>query len=144
MDTACLLSAMMSIFAVGARSTIRFQIRAEFKASRETYDSPRVHDAGGECRAQSSGDPLMRENGLCVRPRRGFRCTTTVRNPDHAVALITLDRDFAATAPNEKWIAVVMLVLTDEGWLYLASMLDLYIRKIVGWAMDDTNDQLLT
>jgi len=87
---------------------------------------------------------LMKENGLCVRPRRGFRCTTTVRDPAHAVAPNALDRDFVASAPNEKWVTDVTFIPTDEGWLCLATMHDPYNREIVGWAMDDTNDQLLT
>ena len=130
-----------------ADERLLIQIRAAFKASRETYGSPRVHaalKAAGVSVGLNRVTRLMRENGLCVRPRRGFRCTTTVRDPAHAVAPNTLDRDFEATAPNEKWVTDVTFIPTDEGWLYLASMLDLYNREIVGWAMDDTNDQLLT
>ena len=122
-------------------------IRAAFEASRRTYASPRVHaalKAGGVEVGLNRVARLMRENGLCVRPRRGYRHTTTVRDPAHAVAPNTLDRDFTASAPNEKWVTDVTFVPTDEGWLYLATMLDLYNREIVGWAMDDTNDQLLT
>lgn len=123
------------------------QIRAAFEASRGTYGSPRVHAAlaaAGVGAGLNRVARLMRENRLCVRPRRGFRCTTTVRDPAHAVAPNTLDRDFHATAPNEKWVTDVTFVPTDEGWLYLATMLDLYNREIVGWAMGETNDQLLT
>lgn len=123
------------------------QIRAAFKASRGAYGSPRVHaalKAEGVCVGRNRVARLMRENGLRVLLRRGFRCTTTVRDPSHEVAPNSLDRDFTASAPNEKWVTDVTFIPTDEGWLYLATMLDLYNREIVGWAMDDTNDQLLT
>ena len=123
------------------------QIQVAFKASRGTYGSPRIHaalTAAGVGAGLNRVARLMRQNGLCVRPRRGFRCTTTARDPAHAVAPNTLDRDFQATAPNEKWVTDVTFVPTDEGWLYLASLLDLYNREIVGWAMGDTHDQLLT
>ena len=55
-----------------------------------------------------------------------------------------LDRDFHAEAPNEKWVGDVTYVPTGEGWLYLATMIDLYNREVVGWAMGEHNDQALT
>ena len=109
------------------------QIKAAFHVSRETYGSPRVHaalKASGLNVGLNRVARLMKENGLCVRPRRGFRCTTTVRDPAHAVAPNTLDRDFVASAPNEKWVTDVTFIPTDEGWLYLATMLDLYNREM--------------
>lgn len=122
-------------------------IKAEFERGRGTYGSPRVH---ASLAAQGHGVGLnrvariMRENGLSVRPRRGFRCTTTQRDPAHAVAPNVLDRNFTATAVNEKWVTDVTFVPTDEGWLYLATVLDLYNRECVGWAMGKSNDQELT
>lgn len=123
------------------------KIKAAFMASRQTYGSPRVHAhllAQGCHVGLNRVTRLMRENGLSVRPRRGFRCTTTQRDPAHAVAPNVLDRDFSASQPNEKWVTDVTFLPTDEGWLYLATMLDLYNREVVGWAMDDCNDQNLT
>lgn len=70
-------------------------------------------------------------------------CTTTERDPAHEVAPNTLDRNFEATHPNEKWVTDVNFIPTNEGWLYLATMLDLFNREIVGWAMGESHDQLL-
>jgi transposase InsO family protein len=123
------------------------KIKAAFKRSRDTYGSPRVHAAlvaSGCTVGLNRVARLMRENELSVRPRRGFRCTTTQRDPAHQVAPNVLERDFSASQPNEKWVTDVTFVPTDEGWLYLATLLDLYNREVVGWAMDGNNDQNLT
>jgi transposase InsO family protein len=79
------------------------QIRVAFKASRGTYGSPRLHavlKAEGVSVGRNRVARLMCENGLSVQPRRGYRCTTTVRDPLHEVAPDTLDRDCTASAPN--------------------------------------------
>ncbi|MBK8336993.1 MAG: DDE-type integrase/transposase/recombinase [Sterolibacteriaceae bacterium] len=86
----------------------------------------------------------MRTHDLASRKRRRFRVVTTDSKHAHPVALNVLGRDFAATAPNQKWLADLTHVPTDEGWLYLALVLDLFGRKIVGWAMSDTMPQELT
>ena len=87
---------------------------------------------------------LMREHDLGSRKRRRFRVVTTDSKHAHPVAPNVLERDFKATAPNQKWLADLTYVPTDEGWLYLALVLDLFARKIVGWAMSDTMPQELT
>ena len=94
---------------------------------------------------------LMRENDLISsRKRRRFRVVTTDSKHAHPVAPNVLERDFAARAPNQKWLADLTYVPTDEGWLYVALVLDLFARKIValgqplGWAMSDTMPQELT
>ena len=87
---------------------------------------------------------LMRQAALAVRPRRAFRCTTTRRDPAHAVVPNTLDRQFDVDEPNVAWVTDVTFVPTGEGWLYLATILDLYNREVVGYATSETNDQLLT
>jgi len=122
-------------------------VRAAFERGRGTYGSPRVH-----AELQATGIPvglnrvakLMRVMGLCVRPRKGYWVSTTDSNPEHDVAPNMLDRDFDATAPNQKWVGDVTFIDTAEGWLYLATMIDLYNREIVGWAVGDRNDQNLT
>lgn len=114
--------------------------------SRRTYGSPRVHAellAEGWRVGVNRVSRLMRENGVRVRPVKAF-CRTTRSNPDHAVAPNVLARDFTADAPNTKWVGDVTFVPTGEGWLYLATMVDLYNREVVGWAMGENNDQLLT
>ena len=87
---------------------------------------------------------LMRENDLSSRKRRRFRVVTTDSKHAHPVAPNVLERDFAARAPNQKWLADLTYVPTDEGWLYVALVLDLFARKIVGWAMSQTMPQELT
>jgi len=122
-------------------------IKAAFEEGRGTYGSPRVHAAlvaDGHRIGLNRVSRLMRENGLRVRPRRAFRCTTTRRDPAHAVAPNVLARDFTADAQGEKWVTDVTYVPTGEGWLYVATILDLCNRECVGWAMDDCNDQRLT
>ena len=122
-------------------------IQSIFKASRETYGSPRIFETLKELGhkiGKNRVTRIMKENGLIVLPRRGWRCVTTKANPNHAVAANELDRDFTASSVNEKWVTDVTFVPTDEGWLYLASMIDLYNREVVGWAMGESNDTTLT
>jgi transposase InsO family protein len=69
---------------------------------------------------------------------------TTDSKHTHPIAPNVLERDFTATAPDQKWLADLTYVPTAEGWLYLALVLDLYARKIVGWAMSETMPQELT
>lgn len=87
---------------------------------------------------------IMRAHDLSSRKRRRFRVVTTDSKHAHPVAPNVLGRDFEATAPNQKWLADLTYVPTDEGWLYLALVLDLFARKIVGWAMSDRMPQELT
>ena len=86
---------------------------------------------------------LMRQHGLQSRKRRRFRVVTTDSKHGHPTAPNVLARQFAATAPNQKWLADITYVPTGEGWLYLALVLDLYSRKFVGWAMADSMRQEL-
>jgi len=86
---------------------------------------------------------MMREHDLQSRKRRRFRVVTTDSKHAHPVAPNVLVRDFAATAPNQMWLADITYVSTAEGWLYLALILDLYSRKFVGWAMSESMPQEL-
>ena len=122
-------------------------IKELFKTYRETYGSPRIHDALkdlGYKVGKNRVARIMRENGLSAHPKRAWRCITTQSDPTHPVAENVLDRAFSATDVNEKWVTDVTYVDTDEGWLYLAPIIDLYNREVVGWAMSDTNDTELT
>lgn len=121
-------------------------IESIHRESRATYGSPRVHAElleRGHRVGLNRVSRLMREQGIAVRARRGF-CRTTVSDPTHCIAPNTLGRDFEAEAPGQKWVCDTTFIDTAEGWLYLATMLDLYNREIVGWAMGDRNDQCLT
>lgn len=122
-------------------------IKSEFNQSRQTYGSPRVHASlrrQGHSVGVNRVSRLMRDNGLSGRTRRKYRCTTTQTDPNNPVSANKLDRDFQASAPNEKWVTDVTFVRTQEGWLYLAPMIDLFNREVVGWAMSDQNDTELT
>jgi len=118
---------------------LRPKVVNAFETGRGTYGSPRVRDElvdqGFEI-GRKRVARLMRELGLQgVSPRR-FRVTT---NSDHdrPVADNVLNRDFEATGPNEKWATDITYVWTGEGWLYLAAVMDLYSRRIVGWSTAD-------
>ena len=87
---------------------------------------------------------LMKKHDLGCRNRRAFRVVTTDSKHDHPIAANVLERDFIASAPDQKWLGDLTYVPTDEGWLYLAMVLDLFARKIVGWAMRASMPQELT
>ena len=114
-------------------------IRAEFSTSNETYGSPRMHfelRENGLTIGRHRVARLMSENGMKARQKTRFKKTT---DSDHGgpVAPNILDQDFATDAPNKKWGVDISYVWTTEGWLYLAIVVDLFSRKIVGWAMSD-------
>jgi putative transposase len=116
------------------------QIRQAHDDSRGTYGSPRVtaelKEAGaGVCR--NTVAKYMRESGLSVKPRRRFVPRTTDSGHPHPVAPNRLDRDFQATAPDRKWACDITYVWTDEGWVYLSVVIDLFSRKVVGWSMSE-------
>jgi transposase InsO family protein len=85
----------------------------------------------------------MRANGIRARTKRKFRVTTDSRH-DYPVAPNLLDRQFTVEAPNTVWLADLSYIWTREGWLYLAVVLDLFSRQVVGWAMDEQMPQELT
>jgi len=85
---------------------------------------------------------VMREKKLVARRKRSFRRTTD-SNHDSPIAPNVLERNFDQEAPNKVWVTDVTYIATAEGWLYLAVMLDLFSRRVVGWATSDTNDRLL-
>ena len=124
------------------------QIRLGHRKHRGRYGrrrmTPEISEALGRTVNHKRVGRLMREHGLQSHKRRRFRMTTTDSKHAYPVAPNLLGRDFEARAPNQKWLADVTYVPTDEGWLYLALVLDLYARKLVGWAMSETMPQELT
>ena len=113
------------------------EIRAIHSAKREVYGSPRIHaelKAQGLRLGEKRVARLMCENGIRAKQKRKFKVTTDSKH-SHPVALNLLARDFEATAPNQKWAADITYIPTTEGWLYLAAIMDLYSRMIVGWSM---------
>ena len=110
------------------------EIHAEFEGK---YGSPRIYQelqARKFSCSENRVTRLMRENGLQAKHKRPFRVTTKA-NPAHPVAPNLLDRAFTAEKPNQKWTSDITYIRTKEGWLYLAVVLDLFSRRIVGWAM---------
>ena len=114
------------------------EIRRVHAAHRGRYGAPRVHAtlrAEGHTASRSRVERLMRHHGIRPRMRRQFRVRTTDSHHDLPIAPNLLEQTFVATRPNQVWLADITYVPTAEGWLYLAVVLDLFSRKIVGWAM---------
>jgi putative transposase len=113
-------------------------IRQSFLESGRTYGSPRVWRdlvQWDECCSENRVARLMRYAGLRARPKpRRLPGDEGVR-PEHAIAPNVLDRQFEAEGPNRKWVADFTYLWTAEGWLYVAVVLDLFSRKVVGWSM---------
>jgi transposase InsO family protein len=108
--------------------------------SRRTYGSPRVHReliAQGVAICENSVARLMREHNIRVKTKPRFIPQTTDSSHGYCVAGNLLQRDFLAGAPNKKWAADVTYIRTQEGWLYLAAVIDLFSRKVVGWSMSE-------
>lgn len=123
-------------------------VRASFALSDRTYGARRVlgdvQDAGHQC-GRDRVARLMRQEALWARPRRRARPVDDGVRPQHTLAPNVLDRQFTATAPNQKWVADFTYLWTSEGWLFLAAVLDLYSRRVVGWSMQPTmTAQLVT
>jgi transposase InsO family protein len=120
------------------RDALAAKVRAAHAAHRGVYGSPRVCRvlrAQGETACENTVAKVMRQGGVRARPRRRFVPRTTDSAHARPVAPNLLGRDFAAAAPDRKWAADITYVPTGEGWLYLAGVIDLCSRKVVGWAM---------
>lgn len=118
------------------------EIKAAMVRGRGAYGSPRVHrdlQAHGIRVNKKRVERLMRENDLVARQKRRFVLTTDSHH-DHPIAPNVLDRNFDVKAANEVWVGDVTYIPTGEGWLYLAVLLDLFSRRVVGWATSATND----
>ena len=105
------------------------------------YGSPNLHqdllEKGVKC-CLNTVAKYMKEHGIASCIHRKFRVTTTDSNHDHPIFDNRLNRDFTATGMNQKWAADITYIPTSEGFLYLAGVVDLFSRKIVGWSMKDT------
>ena len=124
------------------------KVRASFLASSRTYGARRIwHDVvadGGACGLHRI-ERLMRAQALRARPRRRGLPADTGTRATGALAANVLDRQFTARAPNQKWVADFTYIWTAEGWLYVAAVLDLFSRRVVGWSMSATmTAQLVT
>jgi putative transposase len=117
------------------------EVRRSFLDSDRTYGARRVWRdvlaAGLSCGLHAI-ERLMRLNALKARPRRRRLPTDAGARPSTELPANVLDRQFYAPAPNRKWVADFTYIWTAEGWLYVAAVLDLYSRRIVGWSMSST------
>lgn len=126
-----------------ADAALKVRIRAAHAGSGKRYGSPRIH---GELKAESQHvgrkrvARLMREEGLEGQRKKRFRVTTDSRH-SLPVAVNHLNRDFSVSAPNKVWVTDITYIWTREGWLYLAAILDLFSRRVVGWSMDSRIDR---
>jgi putative transposase len=116
------------------------QIQEAFRASRHTYGSPRIHAVlrrkGALCGRNRVGR-LMRLCGMAARRARRRLPHTTRRDPQATPAPNLLRQEFSSPAPDRKWVSDITYIDTAEGWLYLAVVMDLFSRRVVGWAMAD-------
>jgi len=120
-----------------ANERLLAEIRAIHSEHEARYGSPRVLDElrdRGHAVGKQRVARLMRENGIWARIRRRFRHTTD-SNHRLPIAPNLLEQNFTATAPNQAWVGDITYIWTAEGWAYLAVLLDLYSRRVVGWAL---------
>jgi putative transposase len=121
------------------------RIEDAYQKNRQVYGSPRIHaelkEQGVHCGMKRVAR-LMRERGISAKPRRR-KMKTTDSDHNNPVAPNLLKRDFTADAANTKWVADITGIETGEGWLYLAAIVDIYSRLVVGWAMGKERDEQL-
>jgi len=122
------------------RAAIHASVRQAFEESHATYGSYKVaqvlarqDDLESACR--NTVARAMREMGLKSRVIRRFKPTTTHSDPSKQPAANVLERDFKAEAPNRKWVTDITYLPTSDGWIYLAVVIDLFSRKVVGWSL---------
>ena len=125
---------------------LKVLVHEAHRLGRKYYGSPRVHRALKKQHVRVSRKRvvrLMQEEGLVGRARRRFRCTT---DSDHELPVATnlLNREFTASAPNQRWVGDTTELLIPNGKLYLAAIIDLFSRFVVGWALSAVNDRHLT
>jgi transposase InsO family protein len=122
------------------------QITIIHKESRETYGSPRIQQKlsqAGRSHGRERIARLMRRQGLCGRAKCRFRVRTTDSNHDQPIAPNRMAQMPAPSAPNGIWVGDITYIDTEQGWLYLAGVMDMYSRRIVGWAMGENIDTKL-
>jgi putative transposase len=122
------------------REALVQRIQAAHEGSRRIYGSPRIHAelaAEGVTCSKNTVAKLMKQQGIRSKMRRRFVVRTTDSRHAHPIAKNRLQQQFDVPVPNQVWAADITYIPTDEGWLYLAAVIDLCSRKVVGWAADD-------
>ena len=120
------------------RAALAAKVRVVHADNRGVYGSPRVFKAlkaAGEAVCENTIAKVMRSEGLRAKVKRKFVPRTTDSAHAQPIAPNVLGRQFASDAPNRKWAGDITYIPTDEGWLYLAGVIDLHSRRIVGWSM---------
>jgi putative transposase len=129
-----------------ANRRLNVEIKSIHQKSHQTYGSPRIHfelkTRGIRCSINRTAR-LMQQAGIRAVIHRRF-CLTTDSDHDYPVAANILNRQFAVSEPNRVWVVDITYIATDEGWLYLAAIMDLHSRRIVGWAFSNRIDRELT
>lgn len=129
-----------------SNSRLLSEIRIVHRRSRRRYGSPRVtaelNESSFAC-SENRVARLMRLNGIRARGRRKYRATTDSKH-SYPVAPNLLDRQFTVDRPNTVWVSDITYIRTSEGWLYLAAIVDLYSRMVVGWSMGNRINGQLT
>jgi len=123
-------------------AAIQADVRKVYEKSNGIYGSYKIAetlkaDAQMETACRNTVARAMQEMGLKSRVCKQFKPTTTLADPEKQPAANVLDQNFEATAPNQKWVADITYLPTLAGWVYLAVVIDLFSRKVVGWAMSD-------
>ena len=120
-----------------ANRVLLTEMRIAFDRSRQTYGSPRLtvelNESGMSC-SENRVARLMRLSGIRAVGKRKYRVTTNSRH-NHPVAENLLNRQFSANRPNSAWLSDITSIWTSEGWLYLAGVIDVHSRMLVGWSM---------
>jgi putative transposase len=125
---------------------LKAEIERIHKQSRQTYGTPRVQmklRGQGQRHGRNRIGRLMREQALCGRQKKRYRAQTTDSQHDEPIAPNRLTQAPAPTRPDQLWVADITYVATATGWVYLAAILDLYSRRIVGWAVSQRIDTAL-
>lgn len=120
---------------------LTIRIRAIHHRSRQTYGSPRIHAelvAQGERVNHKRVERLMQQDGLQARHKRRYRVTTTQADASLPIAPNRLGQTFQTTRLNQTWLSDITYVPTAEGWLFLAAVMDLHSRRIIGWNLSET------
>jgi transposase InsO family protein len=126
-----------------ADEALLVDIRTAYQKSRKTYGSPRIHAylrRKGHFCGRNRVARLMRQHRIVAKKAYRRHPRTTQQHPGDRIAPNVLNREFSATLPNQKWVSDITYIGTEEGWLYLAVVLDLYSRRVVGWAMGEQMD----
>lgn len=123
-----------------ANEVLDRKIISIFEAHKGRYGAPRItgelHEAGEKC-SKNRVKRRMKHLGIKAKAKKKFKVTTDSKH-NLPVAPNLLNRDFSASAPNQKWVSDLSYVWTDEGWMYLAVVIDLYSRAVIGWSIQST------